>query len=209
MDYVEEQIKAVENPLPEMKETLREELYFLKELVKGKTILDVGCGNGRPADKLAEYCKELTCIDNEKRMIELAHKKLDGYDNVKVILMDALKMEFENEKFDFIYSTYNTVGSIEDKNALMKELVKVIKPGGKIAIFTWKRDEITTEFMKKYYPSIGFVVREITDEKADLGKCVFERLDMKKLISLFEGYGLKDIKTQEIGPLWNVITGEK
>jgi len=209
MDYVKEQIKAVENPLPKMQETLKKEFNFLKELAKGKNVLDMGCGNARPADRLAKYCKKITCIDNEKRMVKLAKKKLEKIENAEVISMNALNMNFKNEKFDFVYSTYNTLGSIKNKNSFMKEATRVLKPKGKIAIFTWKRDKTTTEFMKKYYPSIGFNVKEITEEKADLGKCVFERIDLNPLKKLFQLYGLKNIKAKEIGPLWNVVVGEK
>ena len=59
------------------------ELKYLFQLVtiKGKNVLEIGCGNGRFTRILGKYAKSVVGIDNDKRMIESA-KKLTKTKNI-------------------------------------------------------------------------------------------------------------------------------
>ena len=46
-------------------------------------VLDVGSGDGAAAGYLAPYCRSLTCIDTNGRMIAAAHERLGRYENVR------------------------------------------------------------------------------------------------------------------------------
>ncbi len=207
-NYFFEQIKAIDAPLPEMKKTFAKELVLLKKICKDKKVLDVGCGPGRPADKLAKFCKEIVCIDNDPKMIKAAKKKLSKIKNVKVLYMNAFNMTFGNNKFDVSYSTYNTLGSIDEKERFLREILRVTKPKGTIMVSTWKRDKKTTEFLKKYYHYLGFKIKDINEDRTITNKWVFERMNPKKIVELFKKCGLQKIKTYEIG-VWAAIIGNK
>jgi len=180
-EYSKELMKAIEDPSPEMQETFKEEFELLKEICKDKKVLDVGCGAGRPVDKLADYCKKVVCIDNSKELLEIAKKNLSKKENIEIFYMDAFNMGFENNEFDVVYATYN---------------------------FTWKRDEKTTEFLKKYYSNLGFKIKNIDKEKTVINKFIFERVDPNLIKDLFKEIGLKEIKITSVGA-WNAIIGKK
>ena len=54
VNYFENYLKAVDDPLPELRETFENEFNFLKEQVRSTdSVLEIGCGIGRPAGALA------------------------------------------------------------------------------------------------------------------------------------------------------------
>ena len=63
---------------------------FLKEWVKEKNALDIGAGDGLIANQLG-----IIGIDNEPEAIRVAKER-----GQEIILGDAYKLPFENEKFD-------------------------------------------------------------------------------------------------------------
>lgn len=69
----------------------------------GPTILDVGCGNGDNAIYLASCGFEVTGVDVSAKAIEIAKQKASkaGVD-VTFIVLDALKIDTLNKKFDTV-----------------------------------------------------------------------------------------------------------
>jgi ubiquinone/menaquinone biosynthesis C-methylase UbiE len=211
-DYVREYIQAISHPLPELAETFDAELEFLKKHVHQEShVLDVGCGAGRPSTVLAKFVDNIISIDNNQRMIDLALHRAEGLDNIQIIKDDALKMSFENEKFDLVYDTYNLIGSVNEKERqfLINEMYRVCKTGGKIMNITWKDNVETTHFLKRYYPAIGIDVLSIDDSGTVTTKGTFDRFDKEELKKYYERAGLKNIQFHEIGPVWMAIVGEK
>ncbi|AIF70126.1 type 11 methyltransferase [Palaeococcus pacificus DY20341] len=102
-------------------------------LAKGK-VLEIGIGTGK---NLPYYPKdvEVVGIDFSKGMLEKAEKRRKelGLKNVKLLLMDAQNMEFEDNTFDTVVSTF-VFCTVPDPIKGLKEAYRVLKPGGK-AIF--------------------------------------------------------------------------
>lgn len=129
---------------------------FAKELAKLATltldgkILDVGTGGGAclvaVAENLGENC-QLFGIDKNGNKISQARNKFKdiAIENVKFQIMDATNLKFENNSFDNIFCGFigfSDVFDFEsnrfiDKNAKMKEIFRVLKPGGEAAFSTW------------------------------------------------------------------------
>lgn len=75
--------------------------------VKGKRILDVGCGRGDIALYLAKQAEEVIGIDYSKDAIILANKARKGFpeevlEKVSFRVMNAKKLEFPDNYFDII-----------------------------------------------------------------------------------------------------------
>ena len=99
-------------------------------------VLDVGIGTGLSLDYLAASLS-ITGIDLSADMLEKAEKRRRkrGLTNVKELrVMDASKLEFEDNYFDGFLATY--VLSVADNPAqVMQEMCRVCKPGGMVYVF--------------------------------------------------------------------------
>lgn len=218
IDYLDNYVQAVRNPLPKLATAFKREkeylLTLLKNLSKGNSIIDLGCGIARPLDFLAQSSKSninFYGIDNNKGMIKLASQKTAHLNNTNIILGDFLQLPFEDEFFNISYSTYNTLGSLnsEERKEFVTEQKRVTKKGGKIINITWNQNEETTRFLEKYYPFIGIKIRDINNERAITNKGVFNRLSVEDIISLYNLMGVKDIEVTSIGSIWVAICGVK
>ncbi len=211
-DYVQNYIQVIENPLPELKNTFNKELETLNNnSEKNSVVLDVGCGAGRPADLLSKFVKKIVCIDNDKKMLDVAKERCKNIDNVEILEDDALDISFSDKSFDLVYATYNLIGSLKksERQKLINEMKRVAKDNTKIINLTWKDNKETTEFLKKYYPSIGINIIGSDESKTDTSKGTFERISKKELLEYYTSANLKNIKFVDVGMVWIAIIGTK
>lgn len=211
-DYVQNYMKAVNNPLPQLKKTYDEELKLLRKFSDDTSVvLDVGCGAGRPADTYAKYVKKLVCIDNDEKMLTIAKERCNALSNVEYVEGDALNMKFADETFDLVYATYNLVGSVKkhERQELIDEMKRVAKVGSRVVSLTWKDDRVTTEFLKEYYPSIGLDILEADATKTVTSKGTFERISRRELLKYYKEASIGGIEFVDIGPVWMATVGTK
>ncbi len=104
---------------------------------EGMVVLDVGCGTGDTVFEIAEKVKptgKVVGIDFTKEGIETAQEKarnlgLDGIAEFR--LAEAEKLPFEDETFDAVISEC-VVCLTSDKERVLAEKVRVLKPSGRI-----------------------------------------------------------------------------
>lgn len=112
------------------------ELFFFrrwrKEALSGLTgkVLEVGIGTGRNL-KYYPLHSSVIGIDYSERMLEKARKKATGMKNVTLLLMDAEHLEFPDNSFDYIVSTF-VLCSVPDPVKALKEIRRVLKPSGEL-----------------------------------------------------------------------------
>jgi len=98
---------------------------------KGEKILDVACGQGVFARKLAEVGAEVTGIDAAKDLINAAQKRSP---NIQYLVADASSMKmFQNESFDAV-SCIMAIMNMEPLGAVLKEMARVLKRGGRMLL---------------------------------------------------------------------------
>ncbi|WP_060684562.1 class I SAM-dependent methyltransferase [Leptospira interrogans] len=119
------------------------ECYALKamELMSLKVdyiVLDVAAGPGTLSIPLAKNVKEVYAIDFSIPMIEQLKNgiKETKVQNVFTYVMDGQKLEFENDRFDATFSMFGLM-FFPDKVRGLKEIHRVLKPKGKIAVSSW------------------------------------------------------------------------
>lgn len=105
--------------------------FFIKQL-KGKNILDIGCGTGRDAEYFVNKGLDVVGIDLSDRFIDISRAKVP---NAKFIKMDMRNIDFPLESFDGIWSMASLlhIPKIEAINTI-KQLRKVLKTNGIIYI---------------------------------------------------------------------------
>ncbi len=210
-NYFHNYLSAIDNPLPELKLTFQSEYKFFKRSLNPHfNLLEIGCGAGRLLKMLAPLCERAVGVDTEAIMLDEAKKRCSA-ENIHLLRMDGLNLGFHDNLFDLTYSTYNLIGSLDQKNRqqLISEMARVTKKGGKVVNFTWRSNDATTNFLKEYYPSIGIRIIEINQAKTVTSKGTFERISKGELLHYYQFANLKEIEFLNIGPLWLVVIGHK
>ena len=121
------------------KKTLNEELNCFREIfsfipkIKGKRILDIGCGLGEVLIECSSLgAKQAVGIDSVENVVKAARKnaKSAGFaKRIKVVKGDALRMPFKDESFDIVFSL-GLLEHFENPQELLLEKKRVLKKGG-------------------------------------------------------------------------------
>lgn len=102
--------------------------------VRGATVLEIGCGAGQCARWLARQGAEVVGLDLSVE--QLRHSRaLDARTGtvVPVIAADACRLPFSDARFDLVCSAYGAVPFVADSALLMREVARVLRPGGRWA----------------------------------------------------------------------------
>lgn len=118
----------------------------VREIVKGldlsgKVVLDIGFGTGGPAIALARdhHAARVIGTDVESQLYDRAHKNVDKAgvaDKVELRIVEPGPFVFDDESFDVVFSK-DSIIHIEDKPALFKEIIRILRPGGVFAASDW------------------------------------------------------------------------
>ena len=96
---------------------------------KGDRVLDVCCGTGDLAISCEQVGGLVTGLDFSERMLDLAREKSS---TIQWCQGDALKLPFESGSFDVATVGFG-VRNLDDLSGGLKELRRVLKPGGRVA----------------------------------------------------------------------------
>ena len=114
-------------------------LNFIKSSVnlKGKKVLDVGCGGGILSESLANEGADVTGIDQGDKVIQIA--KLHANESGVKVKYKHINIErfYKNtdERFDVI-TCLEMLEHVPDPNSIINTCSKLLKPGGKIFFST-------------------------------------------------------------------------
>ena len=114
------------------------ELVRLSGFTPDMHILDVGCGVGGSTRRLShEIGCRVTGIDLSDQYIDAAERLtqlLTMQERVKFHAASALALPFEDNAFDGAWSIQMNM-NVEDKLSWLKELYRVLKPGGRAVLY--------------------------------------------------------------------------
>ena len=103
--------------------------------VKGKQVLDIGCGEGFLSRHFAKMGAKVTAIDISEALIEAAKEEEQRNPlGIRYIAADAANLNMlEDEIFD-VASCHMAIGDIADYEAAIGEVSRVLKRGGRFII---------------------------------------------------------------------------
>ena len=134
----------------------------------GKTVLDLGCGDGKhSADFITRGAKSVVGIDISEKMLRIAQAE-NANEAIRYLNLSMTAIGDLRETFDFIYSNM-AFHYIEDFTSFVKTLFEVLNPGGRL-LFAQEHPVITATI----------------DGKGHFNKS----LSGKKLSYVFSDYGL-------------------
>jgi len=178
-------------------------------------VLDVAAGTGEPGLTIASRLEggKVIITDLAEDMLEIARKNaiLRGINNIETRACDVCELPFEDNTFDAISCRFGFM-FFPDMLLAAKEMVRVLKPGGRIATSVWNVPE------KNFWITaiMGTINKNMELPAPPPGAPGMFRCAKDGLISgLFLQAGLKNISVEEVaGRLncktadvyWNVMT---
>lgn len=133
-------------------------------LKNGMEVLDLCSALGAPARHIVtKYGVKVKGVDMTKTMIEKAieRTKKAGLDNkIEYHMGNVMDLPYEDESFDIVWGQ-EAWCYVTDKNKLLQEAYRVLKPGGKIGFTDWIiTGDITNEELDPLYDTMAFPYME-------------------------------------------------
>jgi len=119
-------------------------LLQLAAVTPDERVLDIGCGVGTTAIRLArEYDAHVVAADNDPLMCERAHSNVAAAgvdDQVSVQSADIEALPYPDDSFDVVIA--EAVASVVDPRCAAAEMARVTRPGGRVMAteFSWHRE---------------------------------------------------------------------
>jgi phosphatidylethanolamine/phosphatidyl-N-methylethanolamine N-methyltransferase len=111
--------------LKAQKNVLFKEVNMLPE----GNLLEIGVGNGTHLRKYKRH--KIVGIDTSVSMLKIARKHTSP--NIELVEMDGMALLYDNERFDYVVLSH-VIAVVDDPEKLMEEVLRVLKPGGKVYI---------------------------------------------------------------------------
>lgn len=118
-------------------------------------VLDIGCGTGGSAFFMAQnYGVDVLGIDLSDNMLSIAyeHKATMSeqvQNSVSFRFLDATKAAFPENYFDVVYSR-DAIMHIADKELIYSNVIKWLKPGGKLLVSEYVNGRNYPNLTKEY-----------------------------------------------------------
>lgn len=188
--FYPENIKVSEKEAQLLMQNLIGEKLSLSDSMR---VLDAGCGQGVVAVYLSQKfgCKieGITVVPFEIEEARLLAEKYNVSDKVRFYFMDYSNMEFKNNSFHAIYTIESLSHSVDIRKTL-KEFYRVLKKGGKIALF-----EYTIAEDEKFLDYEMDILNNVMYLSAMDGLKEFRH---DKFQNIIKKTGFKDIKVENI-----------
>lgn len=108
-------------------------LDMLERLVKEKTLLELGCGNGRDSIFFARNGLRVTAIDQAQNIIEDLNRE---YSNMEFLVDDFVESSlYSQREFDYIYSRFTLHAITKDEQGkVFNGVYRCLKNNGQLLI---------------------------------------------------------------------------
>ncbi|MDG6222312.1 MAG: methyltransferase domain-containing protein [Candidatus Bathyarchaeota archaeon] len=113
----------------------------LLDLKSNDIVADLGAGTGYFSIPISSRVKLVYAIDIQQEMLDYLKQKIDPNknSNIRLILSnDANQVPLQSESVDFLL-TVNTLHEFQDKDTMITEIKRVLKPKGKTGIIDFKK----------------------------------------------------------------------
>jgi phosphoethanolamine N-methyltransferase len=134
--------------------------------LKGRRVLDIGCGLGGPACILAvKHGAHVVGTDLEAPLIKRAQSRaaqLGVADRTEFTVVKAGPLDFEDDSFDLVMSS-GGLTQTADKLGTFRDCRRVLKPGGTLSLYDWMRCEGTySDDMLYWFEMEGLTYEMVT-----------------------------------------------
>ncbi|UCF13749.1 MAG: methyltransferase domain-containing protein [Thermoplasmatales archaeon] len=138
---------------------------------KGMQVLEIGCGSGAFTTFVAQAVGpkgNVYALDIQQEMLQQLENKLSSPENkditnIKLIESSAYDLPFDDKSIDLVFMV-TVIGEIPDNDKALKEIKRVLKPGGILAITETflDPDYLLKSTLKKKGEKAGFNLDKIS-----------------------------------------------
>lgn len=108
---------------------------FVEPLIKGKNVLDVGCGLAYGTALMAESAASIVGVDYDQSVVDDNSQRYAHIKNLSFQRVTVPPLPFPDNSFDVVTS-FQFIEHIHARKEFTKECIRVVKPGGKVYITT-------------------------------------------------------------------------
>lgn len=101
--------------------------------IRDRRVLDIGCGDGALATRLARQGAFVTGVDIDPEMLNRARENAAEIPALSLVLADARSLPFADCKFDLVIASA-LLCFVENRSAVVAEAARVLNPGGRLIV---------------------------------------------------------------------------
>ncbi|XID94264.1 demethylmenaquinone methyltransferase [Paenibacillaceae bacterium WGS1546] len=169
----------------------------------GDTSLDLCCGTCDWTITLAKASGARTVgLDFSRNMLDVGQAKVEKKglgDRITLVQGNAMELPFEDDSFDFVTIGFG-LRNVPDVVKTLKEMKRVVKPGGKIVCLemskpTWQPFKgIYYFYFEKIMPLLGKYVAKRHEQYQWLPESLATFPDLQELAEMFRRVGMRNVK---------------
>lgn len=190
-------------------------LIDLAAPTKKDRAIDLCCGSGDVALRMAQSGARVIGVDFSKKMLDIARCRSRAMPNLRFVNANVIRLPFKKNAFDLATIAYG-LRNVTDWNAALVEFLRILKPAGRLYILDFGKPEnpLWRKLFLAYLRSLVPVLGRIFCGDFAAYAYILESLDayppqknvMRKMASL----SMQDIAVQSIwGGAMNIHSGRK
>ena len=168
-------------------------------------LIDVASGTGDIAKLFLDETKtsgQITCVEPNIQMLNQGKKKLRKYENIKWINAPAEKIPIKDNTFDY-YSISYGIRNVSDINIVLKEALRVLKPGGRFMCLEFSKidNELLNYLYKQYSKTIPLIGKLIVGSDKPykyLIESIEDFYNQEQLAKLILDNGFSNVKYRNV-----------
>jgi demethylmenaquinone methyltransferase/2-methoxy-6-polyprenyl-1,4-benzoquinol methylase len=175
----------------------------------GDRVLDLAGGTGDIASLLSKRVGaggSVVLSDINESMLEVGRRRLEDQGivgNISYALANAEQLPFESGEFNAVTIAFG-LRNVTDKNAALREIYRVLSPGGKALILEFST--VRQEPLKAVYdawsfgalPLLGKLIADDEDSYRYLAESIRQHPPQEKLVRMMEDAGFDQVRYRNL-----------
>lgn len=126
----------------EKSKEIAKKIYDTAKVKKDCFAMEYGCGTGLISFNLADKFKNIILMDSAQGMIDILNKKikLSGNKNMKPVMKDLMEENYDENKFDLIYSSMS-LHHVIDTEKILKTFYNLLNDSGIVCIVDLDKED--------------------------------------------------------------------
>lgn len=178
-------------------------------ITTGDRVLDLAGGTGDIAALLSRKVGangRVILTDINEAMLDMGRRRLEDegiVGNVRYAIANAEQLPFDDGEFDAVTIAFG-LRNVTDKNAALKEMHRVLRPGGRLLILEFSR--VQPEPLKAIYdawsfgalPVLGKLIADDEDSYRYLAESIRKHPPQEELVQMMESAGFEDVSFRNL-----------